>query len=149
MPIRKDKLPEWTPHLHTAICLSFSLGFWWDHQPTINRRGANDRSTCWQLWSCRLSGHVWITHVTHFFGSPLAAWLCYYLDISHTWPPCEMMPCPFVTLHWCGGTAPHRSVESVHNHPERGKTKFIVICSQVVKELDWKIAVSNPTSDDH
>lgn len=34
-----------------------------------------------------------------------------------------MMPCLFVTLHWCGGTAPHRSVESVHNHPERGKTE--------------------------
>lgn len=60
--------------------------------------------------------------------SPLAVYPQHGYDIIyacrfHTWPPCEMMPCLFVTLHWFGGTAPHRSVESVHNHPERGKTE--------------------------
>lgn len=149
MPIRKDKLPEWTPHLHIAICLSFSLGFWWHHHPTLNHHGANNGHVVMYVGLLTRRNYLCYSllwHSSRSNGYAITEKYC-----VHTWPPCEMMPYLFVTLHWCGGTAPHRSVESVHNHPERRKIEnsahLAVKCSQVVEELDWKFAGLNTTRE--
>lgn len=148
MPIRKDKLPEWT-HCNLSVLL-----------PGILMGSLSYNKPPWNKW--------WPLTTVVMYVALLTRWnyLCYPLlwlfscsngyaitkkYCAHTWPPCEMMPYLFATLHWCGGTAPHRSVESVHNHPEKRKLEnpahVAVKCSQVFEELDWNIAGLNPIRD--